>query len=76
MVKVRILASKRLTKSFKKLEDYETWESIPFEQSEAVEIVAGAVRRMSAESEPLTITISPIEKIRNEKDLSSERRKQ
>lgn len=71
MVKVRILASKRLTKSFKKLEGMETWESIPFEQAEAIEIVAGAVRRMKSESEPLTITVTPIEK--NEKDISTKR---
>jgi hypothetical protein len=64
MVKVRILASKRLTKSFNKLEGLNTWESIPFEQDEAVEIVAGAVRRLSPDAEPLTITITPIEKIK------------
>ena len=64
MVKCRILSSKRLSKSFTKLEDLNTWESIPFELDEAEEIVAAAVRKITANSEPLTITITPIERLK------------
>jgi len=64
MVKFSILASKRLSKSFHKLDGYDTWESIAFEQNEVEEIVAAAVRRMNPESPPLTITITPIEPLK------------
>ena len=61
MVRCRILSSKRLTKSFQKLEGFNTWESIVFDMSEAQEVVAAALRKMTAHSDPLTITITPIE---------------
>jgi len=69
MVKCRILCSKRLSKSFKKIESLDTWESIVFEIDEAQEIVTAALRKLTEHSEPLTITITTIEK--NEKSIHS-----
>lgn len=62
MVKCRILSSKRLTKSFKKLENTNTWESIVFDMKEAQEVISAALRKLTENSEPLTITITMIEK--------------
>lgn len=63
MVKVRILASKRLTKSFKKVDNLNVWESILFDMDEAQVMVAAALSKITAHSEPLTITITPVEPI-------------
>jgi hypothetical protein len=61
MEKCRILSSKRLTKSFTKVDDLNIWESIVFDTSEAQTIIAAALRKLTDKSEPLTITITPVE---------------
>ncbi len=54
---IEILASKRLTKSFSQVEDYEVWKSISLSLSEAKDIIIHALEKMTSDSESLTITI-------------------
>ncbi len=55
---IEILASKRLTKSFRQVDTYETWHSISLTKEEAKAIISHAIDKMDETSEPLTITIS------------------
>ncbi len=64
MVRVNILSSKRLSRSFKKVDGMDVWESMAFELDEALEIIDAAIRRLTEDSEPLTITIAPIERLK------------
>jgi hypothetical protein len=57
---VEILASKRLTKSFRQVDDSNIWQSISLSLEEAKEVILRALDRVN--SEPLTITVSIIEK--------------
>ena len=55
---VKILSSKRLTRAFYKVEDCNTWESMTFEKERAIEILVAAIKKMTPNSNPLTITIT------------------
>ncbi len=59
---VEILASKRLTKSFNQVDDYEVWSSISLSLSEAKDVIIHALDKMTNDSDPLTITISLTQK--------------
>lgn len=53
-----ILASKRLTKSFTRINDLDVWCSMSLSYEQAKEIVNNALLKLGPDSEPLTITIT------------------
>lgn len=59
---VEILASKRLTKSFRQVEEYTIWRSISLSLEEAKGIIAHALDKITGDTEPLTITVTIIQK--------------
>jgi hypothetical protein len=54
---VKILSTKRLTKSFQQNE-HGTWESIGLTHQEAIKVVSNAVKKLKTDAEPLTMTIT------------------
>jgi len=57
-INVKVLSSKRLTKSFKENKSGNIWESIGLSQDEAERIIAHAIQKLTPDSEPLTVTIT------------------
>ncbi len=57
-IKVSILSSKKLTPSFHKIQDSNAWQSITLSLEEAESVVSNAVKKLTPNSEPLTITIT------------------
>jgi hypothetical protein len=59
MSEYRVLSSKKLTKSFKAVEDGSVYESINLSADEVKQLIASAIQKLSKDT-PLTITISII----------------
>ena len=57
---IRILCSKKLSKSFYQVEDGTVWESINLSQDEAKKIVNKAIDQLKKTNEPITITLTVI----------------
>lgn len=55
---IEVLASKRLTKSFTRIDSDDIWVSMSLTENEANNIIANAIKKMSNSSDPLTITIT------------------
>ena len=65
--KVEVLSSKRLTKSFHQIEDFQIWQSISLSLEEAKGVIANALDKITGDSEPLTITVTVLKKeVKNE----------
>ena len=59
---VEILASKRLTKSFRQDEEFQIWKSISLSLEEAKSAIVNALDKLTGDSEPLTITVTVFKK--------------
>jgi len=55
---VSILSSKRLTQSFKQVDDRNVWQSLGLTKDEATATVKRAINKMDENSPPLTITVT------------------
>lgn len=53
-----ILASKRLTKSFTRINDLDIWGSMSLSYEQTKEILNNVLSKLGPDSEPLTITIT------------------
>lgn len=57
---VRILCSKKLSKSFQQIEDGTVWESINLSRQEAKKIINKVIDNQKKQDDPITITITVI----------------
>lgn len=57
-LKIRILSSKKLSKSFNEIEDKNIWESMTLTLEQTQEVVKHALSKLTITSEPLTLTFT------------------